>query len=382
MVHVPVKGGDGAIDSAHRWLAEVRRGDLSVRELEIEQIAGQLGRAVDRVMSEGSLYDPRLAALALKQAQGDISEAAFLLRAYRTTLPRFFDSRAIDTEKMRLYRRVSGIFKDVPGGQYLGPTYDYTHRLLDFELEGADTEPAPADEADEEVPLAPRVNDFLSSEGLVESAPTADAAPKDLTRDAADFAGHRDQRLQGLARGDEGFLIAMAFASKHDATGGHPFVAETRAGEVPVSVEVPELAFRLDIGDIVVTECQMVNKFTGSKRTPPQFTMGYGLVFGQNDRKSMAMALVDRATRARELGEDENTPAQNIEFVMELCDNVQTSGYLEHLKLPHYVDFQGDLEAIRRMRREASDTATQPSETEAAAPAEPAPEEPTPEAAA
>ena len=368
MVHVPVKGGDGAIESAHRWLAETRRGDLSVRELELDQIAGQLGRAVDRVMSEGSLYDPRLAALALKQAQGDISEAAFLLRAYRTTLPRFFYSCPIDTEKMRLYRRVSGVFKDVPGGQYLGPTYDYTHRLLDFGLESADTEPVPADETDEEIPLAPRVNAFLSAEGLVEESPVPQGEAKDLTREAADFASHRDQRLQGLARGDEGFLIAMAYASKHDATGAHPFVAETRAGEVPVSVEVPELAFSIDIGEIIVTECQMVNKFKGSKRTPPQFTMGYGLVFGQNDRKSMAMALVDRATRARELGEDENTPAQNIEFVMELCDNVQTSGYLEHLKLPHYVDFQGDLEAIRRMRREASDSAEEPLQAEESAP--------------
>ena len=87
-------------------------------------------------MAEGSLYDRDLAALAIKQAQGDLIEAAFLLRAYRTTLPRFAHARPVDTAAMRIARRISAIFKDLPGGQVLGPTYDYTHRLLDFGLAG------------------------------------------------------------------------------------------------------------------------------------------------------------------------------------------------------------------------------------------------------
>src|ERR1700730_13121090 len=132
MAYVTVKGGEQAIDNAHAWLAEERRGDQAVRELSRAQIAGQLGRSVDRVMAEGSLYDRELAALAIKQAQGDLIEAAFLLRAYRTTLPRFAPSAAVETATMRIERRVSAVFKDLPGGQVLGPTYDYTHRLLDF----------------------------------------------------------------------------------------------------------------------------------------------------------------------------------------------------------------------------------------------------------
>ena len=35
------------------------------------------------------------------------------------------------------------------------------------------------------------------------------------------------------------------------------------------------------------------------------------------------------------------------------CDNVEATGFVEHLKLPHYVDFQSELETVRGMRAEA-----------------------------
>ena len=79
------------------------------------------------------------------RAAGDVIEAVFLLRAYRTTLSRYGYTQPIDTGNMRLQRRISSTFKDVPGGQILGPTYDYTQRLLDFSLEAereADALPA------------------------------------------------------------------------------------------------------------------------------------------------------------------------------------------------------------------------------------------------
>ena len=141
MAYVAVKGGEAAIDNAHAWLAEDRRGDPAVAEIGTDQIAEQLGRAVDRAMAEGSLYDRELAALAVRQAQGDLIEAAFLLRAYRTTLPRFAYSAPLDTAAMAIRRRISAVFKDLPGGQVLGPTYDYTHRLIQFPGE---SQPAPA----------------------------------------------------------------------------------------------------------------------------------------------------------------------------------------------------------------------------------------------
>jgi len=105
-----------------------------VAELGVDQIREQMTLAVNRVMAEGSLYDPDLAALAIKQSRGDLIEAIFLIRAYRTTLPRFGGSNPVDTAAMACDRRVSATFKDAPGGQVLGPTFDYTHRLLDFKL--------------------------------------------------------------------------------------------------------------------------------------------------------------------------------------------------------------------------------------------------------
>ena len=76
-MYVAVKGGAAAIEQSWRLLAEQRRGDTSVPELSVTQIRQQLPLAVDRVMSEGSLYDPELAALAIKQASGDLIEAIF-----------------------------------------------------------------------------------------------------------------------------------------------------------------------------------------------------------------------------------------------------------------------------------------------------------------
>ncbi|HYG90638.1 MAG TPA: carbon-phosphorus lyase complex subunit PhnI [Azospirillum sp.] len=349
-MYVAVKGGEKAIDNAHRLMAEERRGDPATPVLGLDQIMGQLGLAVDRVMTEGSIHDRELAALAIKQAQGDLVEAIFLLRAYRTTLPRFGCSEPLDTAAMAIRRRISSAFKDLPGGQVLGPTYDYTHRLLDFALaEGS--EPDTAECADRPVEARmPRVADVLGHEGLIERNPVGDDPPGDLTRQPLGLPAGRDLRLQNLARGDEGFLLALAYSSQRGYGNTHPFAGEIRMGEVAVEFAPEELGFAIEIGEITVTECQMINQFKGSKDVPPQFTRGYGLAFGKGERKAMAMALVDRSLRAGELGEDAVAPAQDEEFVLMHSDNVEASGFVQHLKLPHYVDFQSELELIRRLR--------------------------------
>jgi len=354
MAYVAVKGGERAIDNAHAWLAEARRGDNSVPALGLEQIAEQLSRAVDRTMSEGSLYDRELAALAVKQAQGDLIEAAFLLRAYRTTLPRFAASLPVDTAGMRIRRRISAVFKDLPGGQVLGPTTDYTHRLLDFAL-AADAAVPPAKLADPDPAATPRVHDILGHEGLIEPDAAANRDdPGDITRAPLAFPAGRDVRLQALARGDEGFLLSLGYSTQRGYGNTHPFVGEIRMGEVSVEIEPPELGFSIDIGDVVLTECQMVTQFAGSKTVAAQFTRGYGLAFGYGERRAMAMALVDRSLRAPDLGEDVTAPGQNAEFVLSHCDNIEATGFVEHLKLPHYVDFQSELETLRRIRAEAT----------------------------
>ena len=363
-MYVAVKGGAAAIESSWRLLDIQRRGDPAIAELSVAQIRAQLTLAVDRVMSEGSLYDPELAALAIKQASGDLVEAIFLLRAYRTTLPRLGYSLPLDTARIALVRRISATFKEVPGGQLLGPTYDYTQRLLDFALlaEGDVTSARQTNTPltstlkqplTPELPPAtvPRINDLLAREGLLETPQPVDAEPPgDLTREPLMFPADRALRLQALARGDEGWLLAMGYSAQRGYANSHPFAGEIRRGFVSVELVPDELGFAIDIGDLEVTECQMINQFSGSREVPPQFTQGYGLAFGGAERKTMAMALVDRSLRADELGEPRTAPGQDEEFVLSHADNVEASGFVQHLKLPHYVDFQAELELVRKLR--------------------------------
>lgn len=353
-MYVAVKGGEAAIAAAHELLARDRRGDTRIAEISTEQIREQLTLAVNRVMCEGSLYDPDLAALAVKQARGDLIEAIFLLRAYRTTLPRFGYAEPADTSQMTIRRRISATYKDLPGGQILGPTFDYTHRLLDPALAGPSepTTPARAEPGPQEP--APHVTALLNREGLIEpnAAPESAQPIGDITRDPIAFPADRDARLQSLARGDEGFLLALGYSTQRGYGRTHPFAGEIRMGEVELSFAPEELGFEVPLGHITVTECEMVNQFKGSEHAPPQFTRGYGLVFGHSERKAMAMALVDRALRANELGEEAGSPAQNQEFVLSHADNVQATGFVEHLKLPHYVDFQAELALLRQLRAE------------------------------
>ncbi|WP_138423750.1 carbon-phosphorus lyase complex subunit PhnI [Maritimibacter alexandrii] len=356
-MYVAVKGGERAIDNAHAWLAEERRGDTAVVELGTDQIREQMSLAVNRVMAEGSLYDPDLAALAIKQARGDLIEAIFLIRAYRTTLPRIGHAKPVDTGAMACDRRISATFKDVPGGQVLGPTFDYTHRLLDFKL-AADGEVPDAPEAEASEADMPRVTEYLNRDGLIQSEPHSDETPPDMTRQPMEYPANRALRLQALTRGDEGFVLSMAYSTQRGYAKNHPFVGELRIGTVAVEMDIPELGFAIEIGEITLTECETVNQFTGSKSEPPQFTRGYGLVFGQTERKAISMSLVDRALRWAELGEDNlGAPAQDEEFVLSHADNIQATGFLEHIKLPHYVDFQSELELVRRIRADAKDAA-------------------------
>jgi len=368
-MYVAVKGGESAIAAAHELLAKARRGDPAVPEITVAQIREQLSLSVDRVMCEASLYDPDLAALAIKQARGDLIEAIFLARAFRTTLPRFGYSQPVDTAEMTIRRRISATFKDLPGGQVLGPTFDYTHRLLDPSLMEGGGQPGAREPEPAQEPLepAPHVCALLGRQGLIEAndAPS-DAPVNDVTRGALDFPAPRDLRLQALARGDEGFLLALGYSTQRGYGRTHPFAGEIRMGRVEASFVPEELGFEVPLGEVTLTECEMVNQFAGSAAAPPQFTRGYGLTFGHSERKAMSMAMVDRALRAEELGEPVSAPAQDAEFVLSHADNVQATGFVEHLKLPHYVDFQAELALVRQLRKEWEDNRRQSDDDEQA----------------
>ena len=350
-MYVAVKGGEKAIVAAHALQEHKRRGDGRLAEISVEQITQQLNLAVDRVMTEGGIADRELAALALKQASGDNVEAIFLLRAYRTTLQRLAVSEPIDTANMRLERRISAVYKDIPGGQMLGPTYDYTHRLLDFTLlANGETPPLAANSAPQEP--TPHVFNLLVQQELAKAEQDSNAQPDDITRNPPVYPCSRSSRLQQLVRGDEGYLLALAYSTQRGYGRNHPFAGEIRSGYVAVEITPEELGFTVNIGELLMTECEMVNGFVDPQDEPPHFTRGYGLTFGMSERKAMAMALVDHALQAPEYGEEVGGPAQDEEFVLAHADNVEAAGFVSHLKLPHYVDFQAELALLKRLQRE------------------------------
>ncbi|MDV5170051.1 carbon-phosphorus lyase complex subunit PhnI [Photobacterium rosenbergii] len=373
-MYVAVKGGEKAIKAAHQLQAQKRRGNIDLPELNIEQISEQLAGSVDRVMTEGGIYDKELAALAIKQASGDLVEAIFLLRAYRTTLPRLAVLEPVDTSDMRIERRISATYKDLPGGQLLGPTYDYTHRLLDFSLLAEGEEPvniaqqATAEEgAQSASEPCPQVMGILEKLDLMVFEQDKGEQPDDVTMEPVNFPCDRSARLQQLARGDEGFLLALGYSTQRGYGRNHPFAGEIRSGKVTLSLNPEELcaeseteaeSFDIDIGELELTECQMINGFIGNKQQKPKLTRGYGLTFGFTERKAMSMALVDRALQGAEYDEPVDGPAQDEEFVLAHADNVEAAGFVSHLKLPHYVDFQAELELLRKMHKEHDEMMT------------------------
>lgn len=349
MGYVAVRGGEDAIRHSETLLEFFRRRE-GHPAIAVSQIREQMRLAVDRVMAEGSLYDATLAALAVKQAEGDLVEASFLLRAYRSTLPRLGTTPTLRPSAMRLIRRISAAFKDVPGGQILGPTRDYTQRLLDFSLLADDASPVEPPRVSDSNGAAPpeRVSTYLRAERLLAEPADGPGQPVDITRDPVRFPMPRSARLQALCRGEEGGLLALAYSSMRGFGNVHPTVAEMRVGYLPVQVTAPGLDAPVTIGEILVTEVEVISRsdLDGDSKGPVRFSLGYGFAFGQNERRAICMAILDRAMQARV----PRAPAEDEEFVIQHIDGIEAQGFTNHWKLPHYVDFQSELDRFRAMR--------------------------------
>jgi alpha-D-ribose 1-methylphosphonate 5-triphosphate synthase subunit PhnI len=352
MGYTSVKGGADAILAAEHLLQELQL-DAGENRLQIRQILHQLGPAVDKVMGEGGVYAPELAALAIKQAEGDLFEAAFLLRAYRSTLPRFSYSLPVRGADMHVVRRISSAFRDVPGGQLLGRTRDYTQRLLDFsELNDthtnglAHTNGAAAPLIDSRLPT---VSDALRAMNLLSTpVEAAQAEPFDVTRTSPRFPVDRPAWLQILARGESGAMVCLAYSSLRGYGGiaDHGTVAELRVGDLPVQVVHPLTGQPVTIGEFRATEVEMVGGKHGR-----DFGLSYGLVFGQHERKAIAMALLDSTLMAGATPiEGGPPPAHDQEMVLHHIDGIESFGFLEHLKLPHYVTFGSTFQSVLEER--------------------------------
>lgn len=384
MGYVAVRGGGKAIEESLKLLEYQRVSASSAWGT--DEIEGTFPELVDQVMGEASLYAPRLAALALKQAQGSPDEAVFLLRAFRSTLERPYVSRPVDTGAMRVNRRVSAAFKDVPGGQVLGATRDYSHRLLAFDLETEGAEElaekraelaahfekaAEALEAASDVVLGapqtpatlPRVLDYLRAQGLLAYVEADDAPPVDATMAPLSFPAPRSVRLQTLARGMTQAVEALGYAAIRGFGPAHPTVGELRSGRVAVAVDHPlEAGGEQDayyLGSVPVTEVESVFESEGESDAGDgaatatrsdggglSLAIGYGLVFGRAETKAIAMSVLDHCL---EHG-DKRFPTEDEEFVLYHVDGVEATGFISHLKLPHYVTFQSKLSSVRGTR--------------------------------
>ncbi len=353
MGYVSVKGGVEAIENS-KELVEFYRVKDRTKPLEIKQIQSQLRLAIDKIMGEGSLYAPEYAALALKQMEGDVLEAAFVLRAFRATLQRKYYSELISTRDMFVRRKISSSFREIPGGQVLGATRDYIQRMLDTEKYDEDEKTIERflenfnKKIDknklERAKTYGKVIDLLRTEGLLMPVEeNYDKTVKDVTREAVKFPAPRSVTLQMLARGETGSMMALAYSCMRGFGMGHGTIGELRYGSVKILVTDVKGRKRY-IGSINVTECEMITKVNTSKKTKiPYFAIGYGLVFGQNETKAICMSILDRGIRSR----DTSSPANNQEFVLYHSEGVEAMGFTNHLKLPHYVTFQSGLNNLR-----------------------------------
>lgn len=352
MAYVAVSGGREAIEESIRLLKYYRT-DGS-KDLEMDALKDKLKLLIDRVMSEAGLYAPAYAALALKQCEGSLEEAVFILRAYRSTLTRNHVSCCMDGSDMQVIRRISAAFKDIPGGQILGPTYDYVHRLLDF---GILEETQDQNEAwrnafrldDEEMEPYPfkRVSDLLREEGLLEAVLPDNSPAVDVTLNKLPLPAPRSARLQTLARADTGYVSGLAYSSLRGFGSVHPTVGELRTGWMAVTVPyVLDETQEIYVGDVMMTEVESfvpASKRTRKEHDELKMGIGYGCVLGRNETKAISISILDRA-----LCSTGDAPVQDQEFVLLHGDSLEMNGFLSHLKLPHYVTFQSKLDQLRR----------------------------------
>ncbi|BET68639.1 carbon-phosphorus lyase complex subunit PhnI [Opitutales bacterium ASA1] len=353
MGYVAIKGGEDAIAQSNRLVEYYRLRDRS-EPLAIEQIQGQFRLLSDKIMGEASLYAPEHAALVIKQNEGDVFESAFMLRAYRATLQRRYWSETLDTRAMFVRRRISSAFREIPGGQILGPTRDYTQRLLDSSLVRETLGSIEEFLSGFELPLdptalahprcLPKVIDLLTSQGLLRPVDgDADRRVVDVTREAIKFPAPRSASLQMLARAETGGLMALAYSAQRGFGSTHATVGELRVGEVPLRVRDARGRVR-HVGRIRLTEAEMISKIrVRAKDAVPYLSLGYGLCFGQNETKAICMGILDRAMRT---GGD--APCQSQEFVLYHTEGIESYGFTNHLKLPHYVTFQSGLTNLRQ----------------------------------
>ncbi len=347
MAYVATRGGERAIDQSER-LFRAEMGDVSPER--IAEVKTALPYLIDRVMGEASLYDRDLAALALAQTGGEMHEAVLLLRAWRTTQPRLAVAEVVEQDTLFTHRRISAAFKDIPGGQVLGPTLDYAHRILATEvLMGEDFCPPAVDTADTEAQAYyPSVSSWQAQNNLL-SQPVADETAgddiPDITREPVLFPAKRAHSLQSLARADTGGALALGYAAMRGYGSAHPTINELRLAEAEVVVTHPS-GTQFSTGRVKVSQAEVVSK------NGDTLELGFAATLGWNEVKCIAAATLDLNSKGAVKGS-----ATEEEFYLYHTEGVESAGFCIHFKLPHYVTFQSSLDAMRDAAQKSKDPA-------------------------
>ena len=337
MAYVATRGGERAIEQSERLFREAMG---KIDAARVSEVKAALPYLVDRVMGEASLYDEDLAALALTQTGGELYEAVLVLRAWRTTQPRLCVAAAVEQDSLFTHRRISAAFKDIPGGQVLGPTLDYSHRVLATDvLGGTPFDPPRVEPAANPAPAhQPSVSAWQAANDLVDLPATDGAAGEaipDLTREPLLFPAKRAHTLQSLARAETGGVLALGYAAMRGYGQAHPTVNELRLAEAEVMVKHPN-GTEFSAGRVKVSQAEVVSK-TGDK-----LGLGFAATFGWNEVKCISAATLDLNSK----GAPKGSPTEE-EFFLYHTEGVEASGFCIHFKLPHYVTFQSSLDALR-----------------------------------
>ena len=354
MAYVATRGGERAIEQSER-LFRAEMGEITPGR--VAEIRAAMPYLIDRVMGEASLYDEDLAALALAQTGGELFEAVLLLRAWRTTQPRLAVAEPVTQDSLFTHRRISAAFKDIPGGQILGPTLDYSHRILATDvLSGQTYRPEPVEPAQTPAPAhQPSVAAWQAANGLLR-APTPDSVTgndiPDVTREPLLFPARRAHTLQSLARAETGGVLALGYAAQRGYGQAHPTVNELRLAEAEVRVEHPRGTI-FSAGRVKVSQAEVVSK------TGTHLGLGFAATIGWNEVKVIAAATLDLNSKGAPKGS-----ATEEEFFLYHTEGVESSGFCIHFKLPHYVTFQSSLDAMRdgSLNQGASEKQPEPAE--------------------
>ncbi len=349
MSYVAIKGGAEAIRASKSFFhTELKAGE----NIEDEAIIKGLRFSCDRVMGEGALYTEKLAARAIRKSGGDLLEAAFYVRAHRSTCQRIGSAKMIHTDTMHILRRISSTFKDISGGQILGPSCDYVIRLFSsFKAEQeAVSQVFRKEEKDTDTQVESALQPLRDSDKIV-LLDNTEAKPFDVTRAFPLPPYPRSALMQIMTRGETGAMLAFAYTSMRGYGDVHPTIGDLRLGMADIQFEHPFTGKNTKVGIIRVTACETVGSFNPDPRDGKlRLAVGFGFCFGFNETKAIAMSILDLAMHHKGYSVGGQSIAGNPEMIIHHVDAIESMGFTNHFKLPHYVTFQAHLQVFNKAK--------------------------------